>query len=173
MTVTRGRYTPGRYITLIVGRLHEAEADFQASLAMTERLVDAFIDMAATSVRYDAYLQSVNVDALEDDRKGPAFLGRLAQARQELVHGRMDRLLEDLLARAEVEVDRSLGHARFRRDLLHGGAREPLSPRDPHGGLADRAAAELLDDLLLRRGHGVTIRYRNLTRWSWHRTGGS
>lgn len=37
-------------------------------LTKTERLVDAFIDMAVTSVRYDAYLRSVDVDALDDDR---------------------------------------------------------------------------------------------------------
>jgi hypothetical protein len=37
-------------------------------LKKTEKLVEAFIDMAVTSARYDAYLQSVDVAGLEDDR---------------------------------------------------------------------------------------------------------
>jgi hypothetical protein len=40
----------------------------RTELTKTERLVDAFIDMAVTSVRYDAYLRSVDVDGLEADR---------------------------------------------------------------------------------------------------------
>jgi hypothetical protein len=40
----------------------------RSELTKTERLVDAFIDMAVTSVRYDAYLHSVNLDALDTDR---------------------------------------------------------------------------------------------------------
>jgi hypothetical protein len=41
----------------------------RTELMKTERLVDAFIDMAVTSARYDAYLDSVNVDALDADRE--------------------------------------------------------------------------------------------------------
>ena len=41
----------------------------RTELTKTERLVDAFIDMAVTSARYDAYLGSVNVDALDADRE--------------------------------------------------------------------------------------------------------
>jgi hypothetical protein len=41
----------------------------RSELTKTERLVDAFIDMAVTSARYDAYLRSVNVDAIDDDRE--------------------------------------------------------------------------------------------------------
>jgi hypothetical protein len=41
----------------------------RTELTKTERLVDAFIDMAVTSVRYDAYLRSVNVDAIDEDRE--------------------------------------------------------------------------------------------------------
>jgi hypothetical protein len=41
----------------------------RSELTKTERLVDAFIDMAVTSVRYDAYLRSVNVDAIDADRE--------------------------------------------------------------------------------------------------------
>jgi hypothetical protein len=37
-------------------------------LKKTEKLVDAFIEMAVTSARYEAYLQSVDVEGLEDDR---------------------------------------------------------------------------------------------------------
>jgi len=40
----------------------------RSELTKTERLVDAFIDMAVTSARYDAYLRSVNLDALDADR---------------------------------------------------------------------------------------------------------
>jgi hypothetical protein len=40
----------------------------RTELTKTERLVDAFIDMAVTVVRYDAYLKSVDVDGLDDDR---------------------------------------------------------------------------------------------------------
>ena len=40
----------------------------RTELTKTERLVDAFIDMAVTSARYDAYLQSVDVGGLDDDR---------------------------------------------------------------------------------------------------------
>jgi hypothetical protein len=41
----------------------------RSELTKTERLVDAFIDMAVTSARYDAYLRSVNVDAIDEDRE--------------------------------------------------------------------------------------------------------
>ena len=41
----------------------------RTELTKTERLVDAFIDMAVTSARYDAYLGSVNVDAIDADRE--------------------------------------------------------------------------------------------------------
>jgi hypothetical protein len=40
----------------------------RTELTKTERLVDAFIDMAVTVVRYDAYLRSVDLDALDADR---------------------------------------------------------------------------------------------------------
>jgi hypothetical protein len=40
----------------------------RTELTKTERLVDAFIDMAVTSVRYDAYLRSVDLDAIDADR---------------------------------------------------------------------------------------------------------
>ena len=38
-------------------------------LKKTEKLVEAFIDMAVTSARYDAYLQSVDVAGLDEDRE--------------------------------------------------------------------------------------------------------
>jgi hypothetical protein len=40
----------------------------RTELTKTERLVDAFIDMAVTSVRYDAYLRSVDLDGIDADR---------------------------------------------------------------------------------------------------------
>ena len=41
----------------------------RSELTKTERLVDAFIDMAVTSARYDAYLGSVDVEAIDADRE--------------------------------------------------------------------------------------------------------
>jgi hypothetical protein len=41
----------------------------RTELTKTERLVDAFIDMAVTSVRYEAYLGSVDVDAIDAGRE--------------------------------------------------------------------------------------------------------
>jgi len=41
----------------------------RTELTKTERLVDAFIDMAVTSARYDAYLGSVDVDAIDENRE--------------------------------------------------------------------------------------------------------
>ena len=38
-------------------------------LVKTDRLVDAFVEMAVTCARYEAYLESVSQDDLEKDRK--------------------------------------------------------------------------------------------------------
>ena len=38
-------------------------------LTKTDRLVDAFVEMAVTCARYEAYLKSVDADALERDRR--------------------------------------------------------------------------------------------------------
>ncbi len=40
----------------------------RGELVKTDRLVDAFIDMAITCARYDAYLASVDLDSLDTDR---------------------------------------------------------------------------------------------------------
>ncbi len=40
----------------------------RGELVKTDRLVDAFIDMAITCARYEEYLQSVDLEALDDDR---------------------------------------------------------------------------------------------------------
>jgi hypothetical protein len=40
----------------------------RTELLKTDRLVDAFIDMAVTCARYEEYLQSVDLDALDSDR---------------------------------------------------------------------------------------------------------
>lgn len=45
----------------------------RTELTKTERLVDAFIEMAVTSGRYDQYLASVNLSALEADRNRLEF----------------------------------------------------------------------------------------------------
>ncbi len=67
-----------RVVTLIerqqeIRRLAAANPSFTGELLRTElqktdRLVDAFIDMAITCARYEEYLQSVDVDALDSDR---------------------------------------------------------------------------------------------------------
>jgi hypothetical protein len=56
-----------------IHRLAEQNPSFtgdllRTELTKTERLVDAFIDMAVTSVRYEAYLRSVDLDALDTHR---------------------------------------------------------------------------------------------------------
>lgn len=41
----------------------------RSELVKTDRLVDAFVEMAVTCARYEAYLDSVDTDALEKDRR--------------------------------------------------------------------------------------------------------
>ena len=90
-------------------------------------------------------------DELERVRERPALLSRASQAFEEDVGRGSDRLLEDLVPGAEIEVDRALRDARLAGDVIDRRLREPLSADDAHRGLADRATTEFLDHLLLRR----------------------
>jgi hypothetical protein len=91
----------------------------RTELTKTERLVDAFIDMAVTSVRYDAYLRSVDVDAIDADRErleGEVETGRSGDQPVELAK----RNLAIILKRLEKmrEIRRYLDVARGQLDLI-------------------------------------------------------
>jgi hypothetical protein len=91
----------------------------RSELTKTERLADAFIDMAVTSVRYDAYLGSVDVDAIDADRErleGAIEAGKLGDRQVELAR----RNLAIILKRLEKmrEIRRYLDVARGQLDLI-------------------------------------------------------
>jgi len=91
----------------------------RSELTKTERLVDAFIDMAVTSVRYDAYLRSVDVDAIDADRErleGDIEAGKIGDQQVELAR----RNLAIILKRLEKmrEIRRYLDVARGQLDLI-------------------------------------------------------
>ncbi|MFI5119075.1 MAG: hypothetical protein ACHQM4_01600 [Thermoanaerobaculia bacterium] len=48
----------------------------RSELVKTDRLVDAFVEMAVTCARYESYLASIDTDALEKDRKRYDALGK-------------------------------------------------------------------------------------------------
>jgi erythromycin esterase-like protein len=86
-------------------------------LTKTDRLVDAFVEMAVTCARYEAYLKSVDSEALEKDRlrydaaaksgdpKGQAAV--IAQKNLAIVMKRLDKLQEigKYLAVAKGQLD--------------------------------------------------------------------
>jgi hypothetical protein len=91
----------------------------RTELTKTERLVDAFIDMAVTSVRYDAYLKSVDVDALDADRarlERDIRFGKEGDAQVDLAR----KNLAIILKRQEKmkEIQRYLDVARGQLDLI-------------------------------------------------------
>jgi hypothetical protein len=91
----------------------------RSELTKTERLVDAFIDMAVTSVRYEAYLRSVDLDALDTHRarlERDVKLGREGDPQVELTK----KNLAIILKRQEKmkEIGRYLGMARGQLDLI-------------------------------------------------------
>lgn len=91
----------------------------RSELTKTERLVDAFIDMAVTSVRYDAYLRSVNLDELDTQRarlERDIKLGKAGDAQTELAK----KNLAIVLKRQEKmkEIGRYLDVARGQLDLI-------------------------------------------------------
>jgi hypothetical protein len=91
----------------------------RSELTKTERLVDAFIDMAVTSVRYEAYLRSVDLDALDTDRarlERDIKFGKAGDPQVELTR----KNLAIILKRQEKmkEIGRYLGTARGQLDLI-------------------------------------------------------
>jgi hypothetical protein len=91
----------------------------RSELTKTERLVDAFIDMAVTSVRYEAYLRSVDLDALDTDRarlERDIKLGKAGDPQIDLTK----KNLAIILKRQEKmkEIGRYLGTARGQLDLI-------------------------------------------------------
>src|SRR5207244_7753832 len=76
----------------------------------------------------------------------------------ELRHGALECFLDELVAVAEVEIDRPLGHAGLVGNLLHRRGSHALASNDPHGGVLDRLDPEIVDDFLfrLRCGHQFT-----------------
>lgn len=91
----------------------------RSELTKTERLVDAFIDMAVTSVRYDAYLHSVDVEGIDADR---ARLERDVKAGKDgdAQAGLARKNLAIILKRQEKmkEIGRYLDVARGQLDLI-------------------------------------------------------
>jgi hypothetical protein len=91
----------------------------RSELTKTERLVDAFIDMAVTSVRYDAYLRSVDLDDLDTQRarlERDIKVGRAGDPQIELAK----KNLAIILKRQEKmkEIGRYLDVARGQLDLI-------------------------------------------------------
>jgi len=91
----------------------------RSELTKTERLVDAFIDMAVTSVRYEAYLRSVDLDALDTHRarlERDIKFGKDGDPQFELTR----KNLAIILKRQEKmkEIGRYLGTARGQLDLI-------------------------------------------------------
>jgi hypothetical protein len=88
-------------------------------LKKTEKLVEAFIDMAVTSARYDAYLQSVDVPGLDDDRE--RLEGEIARGQEGATQVDLARKnLAIILKRQEKmkEIQRYLEVARGQLDLI-------------------------------------------------------
>jgi hypothetical protein len=91
----------------------------RSELTKTERLVDAFIDMAVTSVRYEAYLRSVDLDELDTVRarlERDIKFGKGGDPQVELTR----KNLAIILKRQEKmkEIGRYLGTARGQLDLI-------------------------------------------------------
>jgi hypothetical protein len=91
----------------------------RGELTKTERLVDAFIDMAVTSARYDAYLRSVDVDALDAERarlERDIRFGKAGDAQVDLTKKNLAIILkrQDKMK----EIQRYLDVARGQLDLI-------------------------------------------------------
>ncbi len=88
-------------------------------LKKTEKLVEAFVDMAVTSARYDAYLQSVDLGGLDEDRarlERDIKLGKAGETAVDLAR----KNLAIILKRQEKmkEIQRYLEVARGQLDLI-------------------------------------------------------
>jgi len=90
----------------------------RGELLKTDRLVEAFIDMAVTSARYEQYLESVDLDGLDRER---ARLEREVRSSQdEAPAGLVKKNLAIILKRLEKmkEIRRYLSVARGQLDLI-------------------------------------------------------
>jgi hypothetical protein len=91
----------------------------RGELLKTDRLVEAFIDMAVTSARYEQYLESVDLDGL--DRERARLEREVRNAGDDQTHvGLVKRNLAIILKRLEKmkEIQRYLGVARGQLDLI-------------------------------------------------------
>jgi hypothetical protein len=91
----------------------------RGELLKTDRLVEAFIDMAVTSARYEQYLESVDLDGLDRERARLEREVRNAgddEARAGLVRKNLAIILKRLEKMKEIQ--RYLGVARGQLDLL-------------------------------------------------------
>jgi hypothetical protein len=91
----------------------------RSELTKTERLVNAFIDMAVTSVRYEAYLKSVDLDELDTHRarlEREIKFGKDGDPQVELTKKNLAIILkrQDKMK----EIGRYLGMARGQLDLI-------------------------------------------------------
>jgi len=107
-----------------INRLAAANPSFTGDLLRTElvkthKLVDAFLEMALTVSRYERYLDSVDVDALERDKQrwqGKANSDRVQEAEREVAKKNYDVINK----RTEKirEIRNYLGVARAQLDLI-------------------------------------------------------
>jgi hypothetical protein len=107
-----------------INRLAEQNPSFTGDLLRTElvktrKLVDSFLEMALTCARYERYLDSVDVNALERDKQrwqGKAASDRVQQAEREIAK----KNYEVILKRTEKirEIRNYLGVARAQLDLI-------------------------------------------------------
>lgn len=91
----------------------------RTELKKTDRLVEAFIDMAVTSARYDQYLGSVDVAGLDDDRarlERDIKLGAEGEAQVDLARKNLAIILKRLEKMKEIQ--RYLDVARGQLDLI-------------------------------------------------------
>ncbi len=88
-------------------------------LLKTDRLVDAFVEMAVTCARYEAYLESIDLDALEKDRKRYDALSKNAAADgQQIQIARKNLAIVGKRIEKMAEIRRYLSVARGQLDLI-------------------------------------------------------
>lgn len=91
----------------------------RTELKKTDKLVEAFVDMAVTSARYEAYLQSVDLELLDDDRarlERDIKLGKEGDSQVDLARKNLAIILKRLEKMKEIQ--RYLDVARGQLDLI-------------------------------------------------------
>ncbi len=144
----------------------------RGELVKTDRLVEAFLDMAVTSSRYEQYLESVDLGGL--DRERARLERELRSAEEDEAHvGLLKKNLAIILRRMEKmkEIQRYLGVARGQLDLIENSFRliadqivTMQSPQELSGQLNElldgvesiRQTAVETDQLLNALGTGIT-----------------